>query len=140
RKCWRTPAAGPRGVTKKQPGQIRRNLARHAVSLILGRAAFEDARTLAVLDSEGSLQRRLSADVFLIATGSSPLLPPGTAGDPDVVDSDRILNLDRVPTSLTVVGGGVIGTEYACLFAALGTRVALVEGRDRLLGGGAGGR
>ena len=55
--------------------------------------------------------------------------------DPDLVDSDRILDLDRVPTTLTVVGGGVIGSEYACLFAALGTRVTLVEGRDRLLGG-----
>jgi NAD(P) transhydrogenase len=124
-----------RAVTDQQTRQIRRNLARHAVALCQGRAAFEDERTIAVLDEEGRVARRLSARVFLIATGSSPILPPGTAGDPDVVDSDRILNLDRVPLSMTVVGGGVIGTEYACLFAALGTRITLVEGRDRLLTG-----
>ncbi|HKD12288.1 MAG TPA: FAD-dependent oxidoreductase, partial [Thermoanaerobaculia bacterium] len=124
-----------RSVEEQQTRQIQRNLARHAVTLCRGRAAFEDAHTVAVTDAEGRVTRRLSADVFLIATGSSPILPPGTAGDPDVVDSDRILNLDRVPVSMTVVGGGVIGTEYACLFAALETKITLVEGRDRLLAG-----
>ncbi|HEY2798257.1 MAG TPA: Si-specific NAD(P)(+) transhydrogenase [Thermoanaerobaculia bacterium] len=123
-------------VTDRQTRQIRRNLDRHAVVLVNGFARFEDAKTVAVADADGRVTRRLSADVFLIATGSSPTPPRGIAtSDPDVVDSDRILNLDRVPASLTVVGGGVIGTEYACLFAALGTRVLLVEGRDRLLAG-----
>ena len=122
-------------VIEQQTQQIRRNLKRHAVTLVEGRAAFEDERTVAAWSREGAVTRRLSADVFLIATGSSPILPPGTAGDPDVVDSDRILNLDRVPASMTVMGGGVIGVEYACLFAALGTRITLVEARDRLLGG-----
>src|SRR5262249_38837085 len=122
-------------VTQQQTRQIRRNLARHSVALYGGRASFEDAQTLAVLDAAGGVSHRLSADIFLIATGSSPILPAGTAGDPDVVDSDRILNLDRVPLSMTVVGGGVIGTEYACLFAALGTKITLVEGRNRILGG-----
>jgi NAD(P) transhydrogenase len=123
-------------VTDRQTHQIRRNLDRHGVTLISGSAAFEDARTLAVRNAAGEIERLLSAEVFLIATGSSPSPPRGiSVDDPDVVDSDRILNLDRVPTSLTVVGGGVIGTEYACLFAALGSRVVLVEGRDRLLAG-----
>lgn len=123
-------------VTDRQTHQIRRNLDRHSVALISGFAAFEDGKTLAVTDPGGAVTRRLTADVFLIATGSSPTPPRGiSTDDPDVVDSDRILNLDRVPASLTVVGGGVIGTEYACLFAALGTRVVLVEGRDRLLAG-----
>jgi NAD(P) transhydrogenase len=123
-------------VTDRQTHQIRRNLDRHGVTLFSGFAAFEDAKTVAVRNAAGEIERLLSADVFLIATGSSPSPPRGIAvDDPDVVDSDRILNLDRVPTSLTVVGGGVIGTEYACLFAALGSRVVLVEGRDRLLAG-----
>ncbi len=123
-------------VTDQQTRQIRRNLNRHAVTLVEGFASFEDARTVAVRNPEGEVSRRLLADVFLIATGSSPMLPAGIGvSDPDVVDSDRILNLDRVPLAMTVVGGGVIGTEYACLFAALGTRITLVEGRDRLLGG-----
>jgi NAD(P) transhydrogenase len=123
-------------VTDRQTRQIERNFQRHGIELIAGTARFEDASTVAVLGADGVVARRLSAHAFLIATGSSPLPPPGIAmRDPDLVDSDRILDLDRVPTTLTVVGGGVIGTEYACLFAALGTRVTLVEGRDRLLGG-----
>ncbi len=123
-------------VTDRQTRQIERNFKRHGIELIAGKARFENASTLAVIGADGAVLRRLSAHAFLIATGSSPLPPPGIAmRDPDLVDSDRILDLDRVPTTLTVVGGGVIGTEYACLFAALGTRVTLVEGRDRLLGG-----
>ena len=124
-------------VVELQTRQIRRNLERHGIELVAGSASFEDPSTVVVRDASGAVARRLSADRFLIATGSSPLAPKGIElhGDPDVVDSDRILDLDRVPKSMTVVGGGVIGTEYACVFAALGTRITLVEGRDRLLGG-----
>ena len=123
-------------VTERQTRQIRRNLDRHSVALVRGQAVFEDAHTVGVRDTRSDVVRRLQGDVLLIATGSSPAAPRGIAtSDPDVVDSDRILNLDRVPSSMTVVGGGVIGTEYACLFAALGTRITLVEGRDRLLSG-----
>lgn len=123
-------------VIDAQVRQIRRNLDRHGIDLVAGFGSFEDPHTLAVRDSAGTIVRRLSADAFLIATGSSPLPPPGIGvQDPDVVNSDHILDLDRVPSSMTVVGGGVIGTEYACLFAALGTRITLVEGRERLLGG-----
>jgi NAD(P) transhydrogenase len=123
-------------VIDLQTRQIRRNLERHGIALVQGSASFEDPNTLAVRDSAGELTRRLTAAAFLISTGSSPMPPRGIEiRDPDVVDSDRILDLDRVPTSMTVVGGGVIGTEYACLFAALGTRITLVEGRERLLGG-----
>jgi NAD(P) transhydrogenase len=123
-------------VIGEQTRQIRRNLERHGIELIAGSARFEDGRTVSVTDGRGQAPRRLTADFFLIATGSSPAPPQGIElRDSDVVDSDRILELDRVPLSMTVVGGGVIGTEYACLFAALGTRITLVEGRDRLLAG-----
>ncbi len=123
-------------VTDRQTRQIERNLSRHGIALVAGSARFEDPNTVAVLDAGGRVTRRLSAHVFLVATGSSPSQPKGIGmQDPDIVDSDRILDLDRVPSALTVVGGGVIGTEYACLFAALGTRVTLVEGRERLLTG-----
>jgi len=123
-------------VTDRQTRQIERNLKRHGIALVAGSGRFEDPNTVAVLDAEGRVTRRLSAHVFLIATGSSPSPPRGIGmKDPDIVDSDRILDLDRVPSAMTVVGGGVIGTEYACLFAALGTRVTLVEGRERLLAG-----
>ncbi len=124
-----------RDVTQRQERQIRRNLERHRIELVRGDALFLDSRTVAVQDSSGAEIRRLTSDVILIATGSSPIPPRGIAfDDPDLVDSDRILDLDRIPDRLAVVGGGVIGCEYASIFAALGTRVTLIEGRDRLLG------
>lgn len=124
-----------RDVTDRQVRQIRRNLERHRITTVAGTARFLGPRLVGVFDAEGREVRRLSAEVVLIAVGSSPLPPRGLSfDDPDVEDSDRILDLDRIPRSLVVVGGGVVGCEYASVFAALGTRVTLVEGRDRLLG------
>jgi NAD(P) transhydrogenase len=122
-------------VTGEQVDQISRNLDRHHVTRIRGNAEFAAPEEIVVRDDAGREIRRLSADVVLIATGSSPLRPPGVPfDDPDVEDSDTILDLDRIPDSLAVVGGGVIGCEYACIFAALGTKITIIEGRDSLLG------
>jgi NAD(P) transhydrogenase len=124
-----------RDVTAAQTRQIKRNLERHQITTIGGRARFLDAGTIGVFDPDGREIQRLAFGAALVAVGSSPLPPRGlTFDDPDVEDSDRVLDLDRIPKSLAVVGGGVIGCEYASLFAALGTRVTLIEGRDRLLG------
>ena len=69
-----------------------------------------------------------------MATGSRPFHPPDIPfDDPDVDDSDSILQIDRMPKTMLVVGGGVIGCEYASMFAAMGVRVTVVEGRPRLL-------
>jgi NAD(P) transhydrogenase len=120
-------------VVATQEEQVKRNLDRHGVTLICGEASFEDPREVVVRGADGDVTR-LSGAYHLIATGSSPHRPPGVPfSDPDVEDSDTILDLDRIPDTLAVVGGGVIGCEYACLFAALGTRITLVEGRDRLI-------
>lgn len=122
-------------VTASQTRQISRNFERHRIATIAGRARFLDPGTIGVFDADGNETRRLAFDAALVAVGSSPLPPRGiTFADPDVEDSDQVLDLDRIPDSLAVVGGGVIGCEYASLFAALGTRVTLIEGRDRLLG------
>ncbi|MEO7095879.1 MAG: FAD-dependent oxidoreductase, partial [Polyangiales bacterium] len=77
---------------------------------------------------------RITAEFVLVATGSEPFRPDNVPfDDPDVDDSDTILGLDRLPDRLVVLGAGVIGSEYACMFAALGVEVVLVEGRDELL-------
>jgi len=90
--------------------------------------------TVGVFDGAGTLSRRLSAEVVLVATGSSPIPPRGiTFEDPDVEDSDRILDLDRIPDRLAVIGGGVIGCEYASIFAALGVQVTVVDAGSHLL-------
>jgi NAD(P) transhydrogenase len=123
-------------VEEMQTRQIQRNLDRHGIEVVRGSGRLLDPRTVEVADPSGAAVRRVSGEAIVIATGSSPASPAGISmRDRDVVDSDRILDLDRVPSTMTVVGGGVIGTEYASLFAALGTRIVVVEGRDRLLAG-----
>jgi NAD(P) transhydrogenase len=125
-------------VTKQQVSQIGRNLDRHRIEVLTGEAEFTGPHTVTVRPTgagAGAPVRRLHAEVFLIATGSSPHRPAGVPfTDPDVEDSDTILDLDRIPLSLAVIGGGVIGCEYACLFAALGTAITIIEGRDTLMG------
>src|SRR5208282_1683681 len=78
--------------------------------------------------------RQLRGDVILVSTGSKPHRPSEIAfDDVRVFDSDTFLQMDRIPQSLAVIGGGVIGCEYASVFIALGVKVVLVDGRDRLL-------
>jgi len=120
-------------VRELETDRMLENLARHRVELVHGDARLVGQATVEVTD-DGGERRQLSADVILIVTGSSPFRPPGIPfDDPDVHDSDTILEIDRVPVSLAVLGGGVIGCEYASMFAALGTDVHLVERRAPLL-------
>ncbi|MBW8769503.1 MAG: Si-specific NAD(P)(+) transhydrogenase [Gemmatimonadetes bacterium] len=112
---------------------IDHNLQRHHITTIQGTARFVDAHTLEVT-RYGTTPRRLTADVFLVATGARPEPPVGYALDGEVVvDSDSLLTLQRIPPSMIVVGGGVIGCEYACTFAALGSRVTVINERGRLI-------
>ncbi len=98
-----------------------------------GIGSFENPNTIQVkTNANGNVQ--LQGEKILIATGSSPLRPPPfPLGPRHVYDSDTILNLDRLPKSMAVAGAGVIGSEYACVFAALGVEVHLIDGRDTLL-------
>jgi NAD(P) transhydrogenase len=120
-------------VVAKQTALIAHNIARHHVELVQGTATLEDAHTVCVEKADGTT-RRLTGDFVVIATGSSPSRPATIPFDDDAVcDSDTILNLDAIPRSLTVLGAGVIGCEYACIFAALGVEVVLLDARRRLL-------
>ena len=121
-----------RDVVERERQRILKNLELHHIELIFGHAAFEDAQTVAVTQTSGT--RRLRGDVILIATGSKPHRPPEIAfDDVHVFDSDTFLQMSKIPQSLAVIGGGVIGCEYASIFMALGVKVTLVDGRDRLL-------
>ena len=114
-------------------GLISANLERHRIEPVTGQAAFEDPHTLRV-EAPGLPERRLTAPVILVATGSRPGWPPGVPRDADrLYDSDSILHMQRIPRTMAVVGGGVIGCEYATVFRALGVEVTLVGGQDRLL-------
>ncbi len=116
-------------VRSLQANQIRENLDRHGVELIKGFGRFESPNVVVV---DG---RRLETKFVLIATGSSPRRPADfDFADPEVFDSDSLLKLDTLPESLAIIGGGVIGSEYACVFSALGVEIEVIERADRLLG------
>jgi NAD(P) transhydrogenase len=118
-------------VVESETARLSRNLERHQVPVIAGTARFVDAHTVEVVETG---QRR-QADFFLIATGSRPHRPAFIPfEEEEIYDSDEILRLHTVPESMIVLGSGVIAAEYACIFAALGVKVTLMDGRDRLLG------
>lgn len=122
-----------RAVVETSWDLIDENLKRHDIAAVQGSARFVDDRTIEV-ERYGQPTRRITGRVFLVATGSRPQQPDGFAVDGTVVvDSDSLLTLDRIPARMIVVGGGVIGCEYACTFAALGVRVTIVNAKSRLL-------
>ena len=117
-----------REVVEMERKRILKNLELHKIEYIQGQASFEDAHTVSV----GG--RKLKGEIILISTGSKPNRPAEIAfDDVHTFDSDTFLQMDRIPKSLAVIGGGVIGCEYASIFMALGVKVTLVDGRDRLL-------
>jgi len=121
-----------REVVEMERSRILKNLELHKIELVRGQAAFEDQHTVAVTGAGGT--RRLRGEVILISTGSKPHRPAEIAfDDVHTFDSDTFLQMDRIPKSLAVIGGGVIGCEYASIFMALGVDVTLVDGRDKLL-------
>lgn len=109
-------------------------LERNQVTLLRGRASFLDRGTLALRHIDGA-QSRVRAPLVVIATGSRPRTPPRLTVDHEhVLDSDSILSLAYLPRSLLVLGGGVIASEYAAMFAALGCQVTQADQYDRPLG------
>ncbi|MEV5894044.1 Si-specific NAD(P)(+) transhydrogenase [Nonomuraea fuscirosea] len=114
---------------------IRSQLARNHVTVLQGTGRFLDPHTIGIIHDEGKTEEtKITAEKVVIATGTSPARPSSVEfDDRTVIDSDAILHLDRVPETLVVVGAGVIGIEYASMFAALGTKVTVVERRDRML-------
>ncbi len=110
---------------------IRSQLLRNHVRLFTGSAAFVDPHTVAV---HGSERVTLTADKIVLAPGTEPARPDHVDFDEvRVIDSDGILQLQAIPTTMVVVGAGVIGMEYASMFAALGTRVTVVDARPTML-------
>lgn len=119
-------------VVRREAGVVEDQLRRNDVTLIWGEASFKDPHTV-VVESENSWQTVTAANI-LIAVGTQPTPPPGVPPDAGVVvTSDSIMQLKQLPRTMAIVGGGVIGIEYASMFAALGVAVTLVEKRERPL-------
>jgi len=123
-----------RAVVQRELALIGESLGRYAVEVVEGHARFAGPNAVAVRPPGGAEPRTLTADFFVIATGSRPNRPDDVPFDSETVfDSETILQLPRMPRTMTVLGAGVVGIEYASIFAALGISVTLVDTRDRLL-------
>jgi NAD(P) transhydrogenase len=107
-------------------------LKRNGVDVIHGFGKFIDAHHLRVENGNGYSE--LEGQFFVVATGTKPASNPKVPiNGRTIINSDQILTMPQIPRTLIVVGGGVIGVEYACMFATLGVRVIIVEKRPRLL-------
>jgi len=107
-------------------------LNRNGVEMLSGTATFVDPHTIRLHNSTGGADYR--AENIVIATGTKPAVSPKVPyNNRNIINSDQILNMQEIPKTFIVVGGGVIGVEYTCMFAALGVRMILVEKRPRLL-------
>jgi NAD(P) transhydrogenase len=123
-----------RMVVQRELDLINKALDKHAVHLIHGHARFVDPHTVAIAGSGGQVRGTFTTEFVLVATGSSPDRPADVPFDDDCVfDADTILRIPRMPRSMVVLGAGVIGVEYAAMFAALGIEVTLLDTRPQLL-------
>ena len=120
-------------VTQNEMDVINDHFDSNGVDVLEGDAHFVNANEIEIINGSSSVN--LTADRFVLACGTVPARPDHIPFDSaSVFDSDDILSLDRIPKNLIVVGGGVVGIEYAIMFAVLGVDVTVVESRDRLLG------
>lgn len=132
-----TPAdllARTQHVIGKEVDVVRNQLMRNGIELYVGHGRFIDEHTVLIEDPGRAEHITISGRYIIIATGTTPARPAGVEFDENrVLDSDGILDLKSIPGSMVVVGAGVIGIEYASMFAALGTKVTVVEKRDSML-------
>lgn len=119
-------------VIKHEIQIVQDQMARNRIDMFFGTASFLDPHRLRIQTTRGALE--LTADFMVIAVGTEPARPAHIPFDNHtIIDTDGLLTLKRIPKSLVIVGGGVIGTEYASMLAALGAPVTLIDKRPRLL-------
>ena len=118
------------GVINKLTGGLQTMANQRKVKVINGYAKFESANRVVLDNSE-----TIDFEYCIIAAGSKPAMLPGLPDDPRIVDSTGALELTPIPKKMLVVGGGIIGLEMACVYAALGTNVSVVELADSLMPG-----
>ncbi|MGE0651824.1 MAG: Si-specific NAD(P)(+) transhydrogenase, partial [Alphaproteobacteria bacterium] len=121
-------------VIRNEIDVTRHQLRRNGIDVLPARASFTGAHGVRLELCDGSGQREVTADKIVIAVGTETARDPSVPVDGErIFTSDELLNLEKLPKSIAVVGAGVIGLEYATMFAALGIRVTLIDKRHRLL-------
>ena len=131
---WAKVQAKKNGIVKQLVSGVSGLLKANKVKVVTGTAKFASANTLSVVKSDGSAET-LSFDKIIIAAGSIPATPPipGVKANPACIDSTGALSLESVPASLLVIGGGVIGIEFATAYSAFGSNVTVVEALPKIL-------
>jgi NAD(P) transhydrogenase len=119
-------------VIKTEIDVTQAQLSRNGIEVITGIASFKDSGAINITNSRGT--HCITAEKIVIGVGTKPAASTKVPiNATTIINSDQILEMPSIPRTLIVVGGGVIGVEYACMFAALGVRVTLIEKRPRLL-------
>jgi NAD(P) transhydrogenase len=119
-------------VIKTEIDVTEAQLSRNNIDMLVGVASFDDPNHIRVTNSRGA--NVYEGKNILIATGTKPATSPKVPlNGHSIINSDMIMELDTLPKTMIVVGGGVIGVEYTCMFSALGVRVTLIERRPKLL-------
>ena len=131
---WQQVQSNRAAVSGTLVGGVKGLLAANGIEYIAGEAAFTGEKKVMIRKADGTQEERVP-DRIIIATGSEPAVPPipGAKDDPAVIDSTGALKLDKLPASMVIIGGGVIGIELACIYAAFGTKITVVEMMDRLM-------
>lgn len=121
-------------VLDEEKKMIYRQFKKNNIRVLSGFARFENPHVVIVVDNDYRLLYQIKSEYFVIATGSKPRNPSNIEFDNDVIlDSTRLLGMSKVPKNLIVLGGGVIGAEYASFFAALGTEVTVIDKKEHIL-------
>lgn len=120
-------------VVKNAEEVLQRNIDMHGIEVVMGNASLKDTHTVQVSRENGD-DCYLETEIILIATGAKAFRPADIPFENRLIhDSDTIFTIDRIPKTMLVVGGGVIGTEFASIFSALGIQVTLIDTGDRLV-------
>jgi len=128
--------ARAREVTNREIAQTYDEFTRNHVEIVHGRATFEDAHTLSIDGGKRKITAKaiiIAAKAIIIAVGSKPNRPPGVQFNDCIIDSDQIFSLEKLPRRLTIIGGGIVGIEYACMFAAYGVEVVVIDRKEEIL-------
>ena len=130
---WEAMLARKDSVIKTLRGGIGSLLKAAGVTVFKGHGAFTGRKTVKVVDGEGGEVEEITANKIIIASGSETLVPGFIPKGKRVITSTELLSIPEIPKSLLILGGGVIGCEFACLFAGLGTKVTIVEMLDSIM-------
>lgn len=121
-------------VVSEERNIITRQFKKNGIQFLQGSGRFENSNTLIVVDRDYYLKYQIKANSFIIAVGSNPRNPPDVPFDNEVIlDSTTLLGIGRIPKSMIVLGGGIIGSEYASFFATLGTEVTVIDRKEHML-------